>query len=119
MPERRQHRFQWVILFGGMLLAFGGVEARADPYELYGTARKHFKKRQYKKALGILKRVLAAKPSYKSAHALIGHCYRRLGNNAQAAKHYEIVLRAYPKRADLWDNLGVAYFRLRNYKKAA
>ncbi len=105
----------------GLVLVLGvsGMALAQTPEELYEKARAAFRARKYAQAVSLLERVLKAVPRHHNAETLLAHSLRRQGRCDRAVAHYQAVLRVYPKRADLWNNLAVCYFRLKKHASAA
>ena len=65
----RRNRYQEAL---NVLNSGAGADARS-PYALANAAYCHCQLGHYKEALGLLDRVLQAKPDYTWAHAYVGH----------------------------------------------
>ena len=84
---------------------------REEAARLAARAMKHASEGNYKRAIGIYKRVLELQPSFHSARRDLAMAYMEIGDVENATNHLIEVLRLDPKDAWSWVVLGNLYVR--------
>jgi tetratricopeptide (TPR) repeat protein len=76
------------------------------------------KKEQYKEAIPLLEKVLAADAKNADAHALLGFCLRNTGDLKGSLQHYQMALQLEPEQHAANEYLGELYLMLDDLPKA-
>jgi len=106
-----------IILFSSTLFAFGTDEdTNADPK--VKQAAEFIDKKEFDKAVPILKEVVAADPKNADAFNYLGFSYRNLGNMDEALKSYQMALSVDPNHKGANEYLGELYLQKGDLPKA-
>lgn len=84
----------------------------------YTQAEKAVKAREYRRAIGMLKKVLAKEPKNVDALNYLGYSYRQLGQYKQSLVYYKRALSIDPDHRGVNEYLGQLYLRTGNLKAA-
>lgn len=85
------------------------------PYEM---AYAYYLKKDYKEAVGILKKLEKHKGVNDLVYQLLGNSYDNLGNRKEALKTYERGLRKFPQSGKLYLEMGIVQLHEEKYDKA-
>lgn len=85
---------------------------------LYEIAYAHVLKKDYDKALKILKKLKRYKTINSQVYQMSGNCYSYLGNPEKAIKEYEEGMSKFPNAGNLHLEKGNVYLGQENYKEA-
>lgn len=109
------------ILAGGPALAAGSVDtapsASARDSRLV-DAERAVKAKDYKKAIGLLERMVADTPRSADAFNYLGYSHRKLGNRDQALTYYSRALQIEPSHRGANEYLGELYLDMNDLPKA-
>jgi Flp pilus assembly protein TadD len=92
------------------------VGAKANPD--YAAAETLIKAKDYKGAIPLLEKVVAAEPKNADAHNYLGYATRHLGDTAKALAHYQTALQINPDHRGANEYLGQLYLILGDLPKA-
>ena len=88
------------------------------PETLYHAAALHFLRQQYTEAAALGERVVASDPNDARTHNLLGAAYASLGEMDQARRSFQASVRANPRDAVTYVNLGLLELRAANWTAA-
>ncbi len=106
-----------IIIFSSTLFAFGTDEdTNTDPK--VKQAQEFIAKKEFDKAVPILKEVVAANPKNADAFNYLGYSYRKLGNMDDSLKNYQMALSIDPNHKGANEYLGELYLQKGDLPKA-
>jgi len=105
-----------IIIFSSTLFAFGTGEDSSDPK--VKQAQEFIAKKEFDKAVPILKEVIVADPKNADAFNYLGYSYRNLGNMDDALKNYQMALSIDPNHKGANEYLGELYLQKGDLPKA-
>jgi tetratricopeptide (TPR) repeat protein len=85
----------------------------------YTEAEKAVKAREYRRAIGMLKKVVSMEPKNVDALNYLGYSYRQLGQYKTSLVYYRRALAIDPSHRGANEYLGQLYLRMGNMKAAA
>ena len=101
-----------------ILVVFLMVVGQAMANGTLESAQKYFDAGEFKKAVGLLKKINEEEPSNINAWILLGNSYTGLQKNKNAIEAYEQALRIDSKNEDALFGLGINYSRMRQHSIA-
>jgi Flp pilus assembly protein TadD len=91
-----------------------GTRSNTDDPASYSSAEKAVKAQQYRKAIGILEKVVAENPRNADAYNYLGYSYRELGEYTKAKSNYDKALNLHPNHRGANEYLGQLYLKTGN-----
>ena len=101
-----------------ILVVFLMAVGQAMASGILESAQKYFDAGEFKKAVGLLKKITRKEPSNITAWILLGNSYTGLQKNKNAIEAYEQALRIDSKNEDALFGLGINYSRMRQHSIA-
>lgn len=95
-----------------------GIKARIAAQSNTQLGVEYIKQKNYELAKDRLQKALEEEPNYALAHQVIAILYDRIGDSAQAEKHYRIALRLAPDDAESHNNYGQFLCSHERYEEA-
>lgn len=119
LTKQTEFRMRKLVILGmaaAVALCSGGAAAMgtkpsASSAPSYSSAEKAVKTQQYRKAIGILEKLVAKNPRNADAYNYLGYSHRELGEYDKAKGYYAKALDLYPNHRGANEYLGQLYLK--------